>query len=539
MRPFMVSLLSGALLLSGCGAGCRKASSAGPTPLERIPAASSVVLHGADVSAAATGVGQLLSRLEAASAKGGGTQAELTTRLGFNPFSDEGWAAAGLSAHGAFAAARVGTGWVWALPLADAAVALATVERLATQLDGATKAGSVQHAGTEIRTWGRPFGSRVVPAVAAATVGDTLLLCTGRDGEALLRTVLAQAPEASFGRRTDVTADGYAGPVHFVVDPAASPEDAQKVAQKLVKLTRGALEVGSTGVRVRAHLDFADGRRVEAQQSLFPEGAALPLLGFAQADAVALGQGALQWDAATGLAEAVRPGSLKDMHTLAGRVGVAVDEGFMKLTDGHLAGAMYMLDPAELADALRRGVNLQKEILHVAPFVVAVRPRAGNTAGDLLERFRALMTQKGFDVGPTAADAQVLAAVERNGPAWRTYRAAEVAGVVLMGAGPPARFEQALQQLRKGAAGTPRGPDDRLMRPGVDTLHIRGPVLAQQLSALASQDLGEGAEALMLRNMLTRVRGMLGKVGTVAVELGKEPQGAQLDVDLPFTALVP
>src|SRR5262249_5685348 len=159
------------------------------------------------------------------------------------------------------------------------------------------------------------------------------LVTTGKECEARLRDALKSPPQHAASATAPSTV-----PIQFIVHPgrAADGTSVQKLAGGVVSEVTGTLQTGAQGLGLHLDLALAPAQKAKTLESLFPPGSPLPLLSFAQADALVLAKGQLRFKDAREMAETIDPAGVKTARQLAIRAGMDVDEGFMKLTDGHV-----------------------------------------------------------------------------------------------------------------------------------------------------------------------------------------------------------
>lgn len=132
-------------------------------------------------------------------------QEELQRALGFDPLTKEGLTEAGLKTSGPVAATVSDDGGLWVFPVADAAKARATVERLVQARSTADKT-SETIAGAQVDVYSGSFGDTAFP-VAAFTVRNRLgFLGMGPDAKTELEAALTRSPEASMLKSPDYLA---------------------------------------------------------------------------------------------------------------------------------------------------------------------------------------------------------------------------------------------------------------------------------------------------------------------------------------------
>lgn len=519
-------------------ASCKKPPVPPPDPLLRVAATSGMVLSGASVLGATAGLNQLLSRLEKQDAQGKYRQ-EITTRLGFDPTTAEGLSAAGLLASGAFGAGVDDDGGTWVLPVDDATRALATVERLSKQLEGADKVSDQRAGELAFKQYARPFGTREAPVFCVAMVPPHLLVTTGRLCKERMATALTLLPAQSTAqdaRLGAARARVQQAPIQFVLNTAGTPG---KAAQKLVQFVAGSVVPSSKGLEIHAWLTLEPSRRTEVLQGLFPAGQPLPLLSMLEPDALVAGQGSLVWKVATQVAGSVDPNAVPSLQKQAAHYGVDVEEGVLALTDGHYAGAFYTLDGPEWAAVLKGGLDIRHQLLRVAPFVLLMRPANGVTTQAIMDKIGQRLAARGMTVtSEKAGDLTVMVGAPGAGAEWRRWYAAQVDGVVVVGGGARRRFDAAIARVRE--APTSVAPELSLLdQANQSAMVVRLDQAQLRADEVLKQPLGDDAEALMVQNLVRKTRAQLGLLKTVTLRLQPSAEGALLDVDVALKDAAP
>lgn len=530
MRP--VAVLVVALLLAPA---CKR-STPSTDPLEKVPGSSSAVVFGPSLLEATSQLKALVQRLESTQGAQRTSHAadDVTQRFGFDPFTAEGLTAAGFKPDGTFVIAvdGDGAGNTWFLPVVDGDKALATLERFAKQADQADRVKGEKVGELVVKTFGRPFGSREVPVMAAALSGPFLVVARGPKGSEHVTHAVALKREESFAQGAVMKALGAripSTPIRFVVDASHAGDISSnaKAASRLVKFLAGGLAPGASGLDVTVIAELTDEKRDAVLQGLFPAGATLPLSAVLDGEVIAAGQGTLAFDTAKNVANSVDPASVNALRQQAARIGMGLEEDLMSLTDGHYAGALFLAPTTEISAAFKEGQPLQNQLMRFAPFLVMMRPKSGQTPQQVLDFLRDRFTTRGMKVAALDGEAGAIHATWPNQPAWRSYQAANVEGVILVGGGSEQRFRKALGNLRSKAA--PAKSDDGmalLTRDQTSTLVLRLPVIAARLDEVTKADLGDGADALMARTLISRARQLASIGKDITLEL--RPDGKQL-----------
>ncbi|MBI5497884.1 MAG: hypothetical protein HY904_22970 [Deltaproteobacteria bacterium] len=518
------------------GCQCRRpATPPAPPPdaLERVPADVHAALWGERASAATGAAAALLARLDGT--RPGAARAQLAEQLGFDATTPEGLAAAGIRPEGPWAAAVLASGFGLWLPVQDAGALTTALHHLGKDLQGADRVEEFGAGEWKARQYARPFGSRQVPVFCVGLGAEVAVLTTGKDCRAQLEALARVVPAASLGRSAAAAeARPRAGtaPVRFLVQTAYAAKLGEKSANagKLVRLAAGGVTATSAGAAWDAWLALTEERRAGVRAGLFPPGGAVPLTAVVDADAVALGRGALAWDTARSVADGVDPTALAGVRKQAGRAGVDLEEGILGLTDGNYAGALYTLEPTAWAEVLRGGWDVRSQLMRVAPFVVVMRPGPGVTPQTLVDRIRERMRARGVTLTAHPSDGAVEVANFPGGPAWKRWFLATERGVVLVGGGSDARFLRAVARLRgtQPAAALDAATTAAFAQEGASTLLLRTHQAAEVLDGVLRQDLGTDAEALSIQSILRKVRAQLGALAGVRLVLAPDGDGLRL-----------
>jgi len=525
--------------LAVCGvlalAACKKPPPKVVDPLEQLPANAAAAVWGPSLWEAIQASTLLLNKLEKPGTKEG-YRAVLVNLFGSDLTTREGLTAAGILPDAPFGVAVDPDGLTWVLQVSDAPALLSRVENLAREREGADKVSDLAVNAVTVRQFARPFGTREVAVWCTVSLPPKVIVATGKTCKDRAAAAAQTTPETSLAKVAQVgIARGKlpAAPLQFVGNPdrAAAAGAEAAMAARLIRQTAGVIVPSAAGLNVQVWAVVDPARVDGVRKSVFPAGDPLPLNTILEPDVLAAGQGGLAWLQAQQTANAVDPNALPTMRKHLGRVGLDLEEGVMALTDGHVAGGVYTLDALAWAGLLRTGVDVRRQLLRVMPFVALLRPAAGTPMQTLKDRIKERLTARRMTLAPHAKDAEWWVANDPSGEAWRQWHLASVGDVLLLGGGTPERFERALARLRAGTA--PKVVvDPRLQERDVGTLLVRLDAAGVRAEELIAQDLGTGAEAVMLQNMLRKVRSQTALLKALRVTATPLVDGLKLDVDI-------
>lgn len=509
-------LLAAPLFAALIVAACKSPPPPAPLDvLDVVPGSASAVVYGTGLLEASSSVLALLGSVDGSSKDHPSTvAADVKVRVGFDPFSREGITAAGLKPDGPFAMAILGEGATWLLPVQDEALAMTTMAALAKTLEQADKEHDEVVDGMKLRRFARPFGSREVPVLAVAMHQGFLVVGRGPDGAAhvvqvLKGTKLTSLAASPMAKRASGSVPGT--PLRFMVDTSRAGEVAKDAAAagRVVQLVAGGLTPSAGGAQLELSAMLDPARAAAVTGALFPPGPPLPLAALMEPDAVAVGQGTLLLDALRTVLKDVDATADAKLAAQVNRLGLEAEESLLHMTDGHFAGALYLAAPADIAAAFRAGEQLQRQLLRFFPFVVAMRPRTGHTAQELVDHITSRVKARGMAVAALSGEPNAFQATVVGGPAWRSYQMAVVDGVLLVGGGSETRFRSALRRVRDKATSNNLEPVamEQLARGDASSLLVRLPVVAARLDEVLKEDLGEGADGLTVKSLIQRAKG--------------------------------
>lgn len=499
-----LALLALAFALASCGrcGGARTAASAEELLPPLPPGAAST----APLGELARHADELLAR--AAQLPGGEQLGEsrraVAAQLGFDPFTREGLASAGLDpARGmAVALAQDGAGrpeFVAALPLQGRETFVQSFEKLLRERQGYTERTEEARGEARAVIFARPGGG---PRLGYAVVRGYAVVARGGDPAAHLAAAASRAPEQSLAKDAR-----YAAARGAVAPAGSNPPDltlfalAQGAAQTRL-LGRplpgdGALGIGlgAGGVRLRGSLALSPPDAHEVQTLLPGGGEALSILLPKDAPLqLRLGLEPARLPAALARVPALNDLLAKLRVALSAR-GVDLDRDLFGALQPGAVLAVLLAPRANLGRAVDQGVlDLRAHSpFDIVQLVAYARPADAGRAEAALRAVAGVLPQFGARAQPSSPGGAEWRATYAGGEGLRFgLRTAEGGPLVyLLGGLDP---EAAL--ARKGA----QGPG-----PGAAALRLDFARLAEQVAALPPEAYGGGPQSYVARSLVAQV----------------------------------